>query len=645
MEGDRVRRRSGRVCAQIRPGRQGKAVHVDLDEIEVESAVVRESTNRKIDLRDVPGPSQPHDSKKRKKNIQHDSRKRRTSVCPPTQDDDDDNFVDTPLQQLRTRFPTKRLTDFVSGLNTTQKACINSIRFGSILKQKVDKFSKSLAFWVVDKYNPDTNSICFYNKTIKVTKEQVNEIYGIPMGDEEMKINNESVNIPRPSIAYWTEKLLEDWESKELEMGGYGNTTVTMTDLVASSSKQAKGNDEAVLECNEDESDDVDEETHKLENLLWEIDFNFKELSKAKKNLKKLLEVGAKEYPEDPKVKERLEKNIRLFGEDNESSEKGSDEGGEEVSVPTMTQLLTPVAVDNLLHDAVVRFSGSKSLEREFKTPEMIKKSQHNSKGTNDDIIDVMPLNYVPPTHEKRVSRTTAKAKSLYLKRVIDSGTPLQHVEMQVSGWVFAGMESPWDVIYLNQFNDAGLRGTKQLIPVGSQWDLGGIPDLGPLENPGSYPGPHIPVPIISPICPIIYRYFENDIPVNRPIFQVECVIIDNSGSDVPMAAKYGSVPSDLTKKNKVDCGVFVMRHMKTYKGEHMDKWDARLEIKDGGSQQEQLNELRRKYVTKMLLSDMNLKKDLVVGKLHVYDNIPENIRKHLGQKHTWEGSKQDLKL
>ncbi|KAL4583603.1 hypothetical protein LXL04_008181 [Taraxacum kok-saghyz] len=33
----------------------------------------------------------------------------------------------------------------------------------------------------------------------------------------------------------------------------------------------------------------------------------------------------------------------------------------------------------------------------------------------------------------------------------------------------------------------------KQLILVGSQWDLGGIPDLGPLENPGSYPGPHIP--------------------------------------------------------------------------------------------------------------------------------------------------------
>ncbi|KAL4564246.1 hypothetical protein LXL04_028303 [Taraxacum kok-saghyz] len=49
----------GRVCAQIRPGRQGEAVHVDLREIEVE-----------------------HE--------EHESKKRKTTVSPPTQEDDDD---------------------------------------------------------------------------------------------------------------------------------------------------------------------------------------------------------------------------------------------------------------------------------------------------------------------------------------------------------------------------------------------------------------------------------------------------------------------------------------------------------------------------------------------------------------------------
>ncbi|KAL4573069.1 hypothetical protein LXL04_019862 [Taraxacum kok-saghyz] len=63
MEGDTVRRRSGRVCAQIRPGRQVEPVHVDLHEIEVEHA-----------------------------------EKRKTTLSPPLQEDDDD-FVDPPQRK------------------------------------------------------------------------------------------------------------------------------------------------------------------------------------------------------------------------------------------------------------------------------------------------------------------------------------------------------------------------------------------------------------------------------------------------------------------------------------------------------------------------------------------------------------------
>ncbi|KAL4567479.1 hypothetical protein LXL04_023064 [Taraxacum kok-saghyz] len=142
-------------------------------------------------------------------------------------------------------------------------------------------------------------------------------------------------------------------------------------------------------------------------------------------------------------------------------------------------------------------------------------------------------------------------------------------------------------------------------------------------------------------------------------IKRIECVIIGNSGVDVPMEAKYGTVPTDMvdfftsylttkkhpkakkfkhvspfrflmswmTKKNKVDCGVFLMRHMETYKGEKMDKWDASLEM-ECDSLQKQLNELRRKYVTKILLSDMNLVKGHVEGKLDAYASIQK--QKHL---------------
>ena len=50
-------------------------------------------------------------------------------------------------------------------------------------------------------------------------------------------------------------------------------------------------------------------------------------------------------------------------------------------------------------------------------------------------------------------------------------------------------------------------------------------------------------------------------------------------------------------------------------------------------SQQWQLHELQRKYVMKILLADMNLRMELVVGKMHAYDNIPENTRKRFGTK------------
>ena len=63
-----------------------------------------------------------------------------------------------------------------------------------------------------------------------------------------------------------------------------------------------------------------------------------------------------------------------------------------------------------------------------------------------------------------------------------------------------------------------------------------------------------------------------------------------------------------------------------------MEKWDASLEM-ECDSLQEQVNELRWKYVTKMLLSDMNLLKEYVEGKMDVYVNIPERMRKMFGKK------------
>jgi hypothetical protein len=69
------------------------------------------------------------------------------------------------------------------------------------------------------------------------------------------------------------------------------------------------------------------------------------------------------------------------------------------------------------------------------------------------------------------------------------------------------------------------------------------------------------------------------------------------------------------TSENKIDCGIFAMRHMETYTGEAT--WDCAIvnESKDNDNQKTQLEELRQKYLTKILLSDINdLRVEIIVN-------------------------------
>nr|GMD38006.1 uncharacterized protein LOC109155335 [Ipomoea batatas] len=110
---------------------------------------------------------------------------------------------------------------------------------------------------------------------------------------------------------------------------------------------------------------------------------------------------------------------------------------------------------------------------------------------------------------------------------------------------------------------------------------------------------------------------------------------IDNSSKVCKTDDKYGIVPTTLQKflsmfmiglksayksekiaklklkrmkmswrdnKNKVDCGVFLMRHMETFRGQLPELWDCGLEKEN----KDQLNVLRIKYLTALVMSDVN---------------------------------------
>ncbi|CAH1446721.1 unnamed protein product [Lactuca virosa] len=77
------------------------------------------------------------------------------------------------------------------------------------------------------------------------------------------------------------------------------------------------------------------------------------------------------------------------------------------------------------------------------------------------------------------------------------------------------------------------------------------------------------------------------------------------------------------TVKKTNDKGIFAMRHMETYKGKLLRKWNTGL-LEEGPKQKTVLNKLRYKYAAKMLLSDLNIHRDKII---HLANEYQKNIR------------------
>lgn len=70
------------------------------------------------------------------------------------------------------------------------------------------------------------------------------------------------------------------------------------------------------------------------------------------------------------------------------------------------------------------------------------------------------------------------------------------------------------------------------------------------------------------------------------------------------------------------DSGIFAMRHMETYDGSGSRSFKCGFE-KKGIEEQQMLDDLRRKYVTKILLSDINLNRDAFINEVNTYEKLP----------------------
>ncbi|KAM0019638.1 hypothetical protein Hdeb2414_s0025g00658131 [Helianthus debilis subsp. tardiflorus] len=87
------------------------------------------------------------------------------------------------------------------------------------------------------------------------------------------------------------------------------------------------------------------------------------------------------------------------------------------------------------------------------------------------------------------------------------------------------------------------------------------------------------------------------------------------------------------TLYNGVDCGIFVMCHMETFKGTSVREWDCGLsperDIKGEVMQvqSKELRDLRIKYLSKIFLSDGNSFRSTLEKEIHEYANLSEDER------------------
>lgn len=72
------------------------------------------------------------------------------------------------------------------------------------------------------------------------------------------------------------------------------------------------------------------------------------------------------------------------------------------------------------------------------------------------------------------------------------------------------------------------------------------------------------------------------------------------------------------TKKNEVDCGVFLMMHMENYNGEAASKWNLGFPTEEEGQTME-LVKMRVKFATKMLMHEVNKNKETMSEHAHQF--------------------------
>ncbi|KAJ9553673.1 hypothetical protein OSB04_017718 [Centaurea solstitialis] len=118
---------------------------------------------------------------------------------------------------IRTRTSPKTLFLAIHSLSTSQRKCVEEMGFGKLLDMKVDGIPSKLGYYVVDRFDEKKMEIRLENGSIKITKDSIRDMLGVPNGGVELKSLQGTET---------DDTILKEWKKQ------YGKTLIRPADVM-----------------------------------------------------------------------------------------------------------------------------------------------------------------------------------------------------------------------------------------------------------------------------------------------------------------------------------------------------------------------------------------------------------------------------
>ncbi|KAI3516651.1 hypothetical protein L1887_15574 [Cichorium endivia] len=327
-------------------------------------------------------------------------------------------------------------------------------------------------------------------------------------------VENAKIKSSRGGLIHWTSAMLKERELEELSTGGFGNVVVSSQhmnmnhidqeedeteheedDNVAAPKRDCVSPGRDTKEVSHDTSEKY--EDYNVEEIMREINFNFNAYHNTMTAIDTWLVRGIKKFPDSEELRMLVTKRNHEFNlpcpyfPNSDVSHDGTFYNG--VSTPVHGREITTESKDFEFHEAALEDDAHNDVV--FSTPftqvlneeafdimerAALAASSKNSKQqslnhdhrvshlqiqTGNDV----PVTVVAPRRTKRHVQPTEKFRSPYFKRVVNPNTALTSNEERVSGWIFAGLDNEWDLVFESKFGDLGHRGIFESMIPGSR--------------------------------------------------------------------------------------------------------------------------------------------------------------------------------